>query len=175
MLPPDRVRQIFTLSAAGMPTRAIARQLGHSPQTVRGYLHQRRTPGVRAVSRPDLFTDLFADYCRQRFTEDPDLRPSSLFGELTGLGFGGSRSTFYRGLTRRLLPPPGRGQSRTREHTPLAPSGTSRLPSHTAVLPRPVTAVTGEVLISYLTRLACANHLTVTEVLAVLPSWFTTK
>jgi len=50
MLPPDRVRQIFTLSTAGMPVRAIARQLGHSPQTVRAYLHQRRTPGVRAVS-----------------------------------------------------------------------------------------------------------------------------
>ena len=66
-----------------MPVRAIARQLGHSPQTVRDYLHQRRTPGVRAVSRPDLFTDLFADYCRQRFAEDPHLRPSSLFRELT--------------------------------------------------------------------------------------------
>ena len=70
-----------------MPVRAIARQLGHSPQTVRAYLHQRRTPGVRAVSRPGLFTDVFTDYCRQRFAEDPDLRPSSLFGELTGLGF----------------------------------------------------------------------------------------
>ena len=79
MLPPDRVQQIFTLSAAGVPVRAIARQLGHSPQTVRDYLHQRRTPGIRAVSRPDLFTDVFADYCRQRFAEDPDLRPSSLF------------------------------------------------------------------------------------------------
>jgi hypothetical protein len=175
MLSPDRVRQIFTLSAAGMPVRAIARQLGHSPQTVRGYLHQRRTPGVRAVSRPGLFTDLFADYCRQRFTEDPDLRPSSLFGELTGLGFGGSRSTFYRGLTRRLLPPPGRWQPRTREPTPPGPSGTSRLPSRAPALPRSVTPVTGEVLISYLTRLAHANHLTVTEMLTVLPSWFSAK
>jgi hypothetical protein len=158
-----------------MPTRAIARQLGHSPQTVRDYLHQRRTPGVRAVSRPGLFTDLFADYCRQRFTEDPDLRPSSLFRELTGLGFGGSRSTFYRGLTRRLLSPSGRRQSQAREQTPQGPSGTSCLPSHAQVLPRAVTPITGEVLISYLTRLACTNHLTLTEVLAVLPSWFSTK
>jgi hypothetical protein len=175
MLSPDRVRQIFTLSAAGMPVRAIARQLGHSPQTVRAYLHQRRTPGVRAVTRPGLFTDLFADYCRQRFTEDPDLRPSSLFRELTGLGFPGSRSTFYRGLTRRLLSPPGRGQSRTQEHIPPGPPGTARLPSHPAVLPRSAAPVTGEELISYLTRLAHANHLTLTEVLAVLPSWFSTK
>lgn len=30
-------------------------------------------------------------------------------------------------------------------------------------------------LISYLTRLALANHLTLTEVLAILPSWFSTK
>ena len=175
MLSPDRVRQIFTLSAAGMPVRAIARQLGHSPQTVRAYLRQHRTPGVRAVSRPGLFTDLFADYCRQRLTEDPDLRPSSLFRELTGLGFRGSRSTFYRGLARRLLSPSGRRQTQTEEQAPHGPSGTSRLPSHPPALPRSVTPLTGEVLISYLTRLACANHLTLTEVLAVLPSWFSTK
>jgi hypothetical protein len=175
MLSPDRVQQIFALSAAGVPVRAIARRLGHSPQTVRAYLHQRRTPGVRAVSRPGLFTDLFADYCRQRFAEDPDLRPSSLFRELTGLGFPASRSTFYRGLTRRLLSPSGRRQSQTREQAPQGPPGTSRLPSCVPTLPRPVTPVTGEVLISYLTRLAHANHLTLTEVLAVLPSWFSTK
>ena len=136
MLPADRVQQIFTLSAAGMPVRAIARQLGHSPQTVRDYLRQRRTPGVRAVSRPCLFTDLFADYCRQRFTEDPDLRPSSLFRELTGLGFPASRSTFYRGLTRRLLSPSGRRQSRTQEHIPPGPSGTARLPACAPRIPR---------------------------------------
>jgi TniQ len=175
MLSADRVRQIFTLSATGMPVRAIARQLGHSPQTVRAYLHQHRTPGVRAVTRPGLFTDLFADYCRQRFTEDPDLRPSSLFRELTGLGFPASRSTFYRGLRRRLLSPSGRRPSRTREQTPPGPPGTSRLPSCAPVLPRSVTPVTGEELISYLTRLAHANHLTMAEVLAVLPSWFSTK
>ncbi|HLM90210.1 MAG TPA: TniQ family protein [Streptosporangiaceae bacterium] len=175
MLSPDRVEQIFALSAAGMPTRAIARQLGHSPQTVRAYLHQRRTPGIRAVSRPGLFTDAFADYCRQRFAEDPDLRPASLFRELTRLGFPASRSTFYRGLTRRLLSPSGRRQSQTQEQTPQGPPGTARLPAHAVALPRPVTPLTGEVLISYLTRLACANYLTLTEVLAVLPSWFSTK
>ena len=179
MLPADRVRQIFTLSAAGMPVRAIARQLGHSPQTVRAYLHQRRTPGIRAVSRPGLFTDVFADYCRQRFAEDPDLRPSSVFGELTRLGFKGSRSTFYRGLTRRLLSPPGHQRSQAREQTLPGPSVISRLPAHppqhAPTLPRSVTPITGEALISYLTRLAHANHLTATEVLAVLPSWFSTK
>lgn len=43
------------------------------------------------------------------------------------------------------------------------------------MLPRPVAPVAGETLVSYLTRLAHANHLTVAEVLAVLPSWFSTK
>jgi hypothetical protein len=43
------------------------------------------------------------------------------------------------------------------------------------VLPRSVTPVGGEALISYLTRVAAANHLTLDEVLAVLPGWFTTK
>ena len=53
--------------------------------------------------------------------------------------------------------------------------GTSRPPCHPPVLPRSVTPITGEALISYLTRLACANHLALTEVLTVLPSWFSTK
>lgn len=179
MLSPDRVQQIFALRAAGLSVRAIAKQLGHSPQTVRGYLHRRNTPGARAVSRPGLFTDVFADYCRQRFAEDPHLRPSSLFNELAGLGFAGSRSTFYRGLTRRLLSPHGHRQPQTPEQTPQTPAGISRLPAHASwhapVLPRPVTPITGEALISYLTRLACANYLTLTEVLTVLPPWFSTK
>jgi transposase len=179
MLPADRVQQIFTLRAAGLSVRAIAKQFGHSPQTVRGYLHRRRTPGVRAVSRPHLLTDPFADYCRQRFAEDPHLRPSSLFNELTELGFQGSRSTFYRGLTRRLLSPPSGRRSQTLEQTPHGTSVTSRLPAHAPqhapVLPRSVAPITGEALISYLTRLACANHLTLTEVLTILPSWFSTK
>jgi hypothetical protein len=179
MLSPDRVQQIFALRAAGLSVRAIAKQLGHSPQTVRDYLHQRKTPGARVVSRPGLFADIFADYCRQRFAEDPHLRPSSLFNELAELGFGGSRSTFYRGLTRRLLSPPGRRQPQTPEQTPQAPARISRLPTHAPrhapVLPRPVTPITGEALISYLTRLAHANYLTLTEVLTVLPPWFSTK
>jgi hypothetical protein len=175
MLSPGRVEQMFTLRAAGLSVRAIAEQLGHSPQTVRAYLHQRRTPGVKAVSRPDLFTDVFADYCRQRFAEDPHLRSSNLFRELAELGFPGSRSTFYRGLTRRLLSPPGHRQSHTPEPILQGPSGISRIPSHEPALPRPVTPITGEALISYLTRLAHANHLTLTEVLTVLPSWFSTK
>lgn len=43
------------------------------------------------------------------------------------------------------------------------------------MLPRPVAPITGESLSSYLPQRAQANHLTLTEVLAVLPSWLSTK
>jgi hypothetical protein len=179
MLSANRVEQIFTLRAAGMPVRAIARQLGHSPQTVRDYLHQRRTPGARATSQPGLFTDIFADYCRQRFAEDPHLQSSALLSELTELGFQGSQRSFYRGLTSHRLLPSGRRRPQARDQAPQGTPGTPRLPADTCqptpVLPRSVTPLTGETLISYLNRLACANHLTLTDVLTVLPSWFSTK
>ena len=154
--------------------RAIADQLGHSEPTIRGYLSGRTTPGVRAP-RPSLLTGPLAGYCRQRFAEDPRLRPSTLFKELTELGFQASRSTFYRELTQGRLSPPGHRPSPAQEDPPQILAGVSRAPGHAPVLPRPVTPVTGEALISYLTRLAHASHLTLTEVLAVLPSWFSTK
>lgn len=175
MLPRDRAEKILTLSQAGWSVRAIADQLGHSRHTIRGYLAGRRTPGVRAP-RPSLLTDLLAGYCRQRFAEDPHLRPSTLFNEVTELGFTASRSTFYRELTQRRLAPRGHPQSLTQQaRQDLAETSRLVAPTPTQVLPRRVTPVTGETLISYLTRLATANHLTTSEVLAVLPTWFTTK
>ncbi len=178
MLPRERAEKILSLSQAGGSVRDIADQLGHSPQTIRSYLNGRTTPGVRA-RRPSLLTDPLANYCRQRFAEDPHLRPNALFKEVTELGFHGSRSTFYRELTRRELPSPDQRQSDPQEAVPPDPV---RMPRpfvhasvHTPVLPQPVAPVTGEALVSYLTRLAHANHLTLTEVLAVLPSWFSTK
>src|SRR6266700_3426548 len=158
MLPRDRAEKILTLGKAGWSVRAIADQLGHSEPTIRGYLSGRTTPGVRAP-RPSLLTDPLAGYCRQRFAEDPHLRPSTLFKELTQL----------------RLSPPGHRPSPAQEDPPQILAGVSRTPGHAPVLPRPVTPITGEALISYLTRLAHASHLTLTEVLAVLPSWFSTK
>src|SRR5688500_13485950 len=105
MLPQDRAEKILALSEAGWSVRAIADQLGHSQQTIRGYLNGHRTPGVRAP-RPRLLTDPLADYCRQRLSEDPHLRPSTLFNEVLELGFSGSRATFYRELAQRQLSPP---------------------------------------------------------------------
>jgi hypothetical protein len=178
MLPRDRAGQILTLGKAGWSVRAIADQLGHSQPTIRDYLSGRRTPGVRAP-RPSLLTDLLAGYCRQRFAEDPHLRPSTLFNEVSELGFRGSRSTFYRELTLRRLSPAGQRQPRPQQDPPHDLAATPRpgahTPAHTLALPRSVTPITGEALISYLTRLANANQLAIGAVLNVLPAWFTTK
>jgi hypothetical protein len=178
MLPRDRAEQILTLGKAGWSVRAIADQLGHSQMTIRDYLSGRRTPGARAP-RPSLLTDLLAGYCRQRFAEDPHLRPNTLFNEVSELGFRGSRSTFYRELTLRRLSSGGQRPPGLQQHPPQDLAGAPRAAAHTeartSVLPRSVTPITGEALASYLTRLANANHLTVGDVLDVLPAWFTTK
>lgn len=174
MLPRDRAEKILTLGNAGWSVSAIAARLGHSEPTIRDYLAGRRTPGVRAP-RPSLLTDLLAGYCRQRLAEDPHLRPSTLFNEVTELGFTASRSTFYRELTQRRLAPSSHAQSTAAQDLDEGSRPSFPTPAQTPVLPRRVTPVTGEALISYLTRLAVANHLTIGEVLAVLPAWFTTK
>lgn len=176
MLPRERAEKILTLGQAGWSVPAIAAHLGHSEPTIRDYLNGRRTPGIRAP-RPSLLTDLLASYCRQRLVEDPHLRPSTLFNEVTELGFKGSRSTFYREMTQLQPEPPAprtlpwdSPQDPVEAPRPFT-SGLTRTP----VLPRPITPVSGETLISYLNRLATANHLTTSEILAVLPAWFTTK
>ncbi|MFF4764393.1 TniQ family protein [Streptomyces sp. NPDC001292] len=178
MLPRERAEKILTLHAAGWPVQAIADHIGHSHQTVRDYINGRRTPGIRAP-RPSLLTEPLASYCRQRLTEDPHLRPSALFKEVADLGFQGSRSTFYRELDRRVLVPASRREDNSQEENPQIPSGMSRTlarkQERTPVLPQRVAPIAGETLNSYLARIAQANHLTVTEVLAVLPTWFSAK
>jgi len=90
-------------------------------------------------------------------------------------GYQGSRPTFYRRLRRHGLLSLGCQQCAK----PQGPSGIPRTPAHelrrTPQLPIRVPLISGEVLISYLGRLAGANHLTLAEVLAVLPPWFRTK
>lgn len=165
MLPQARAEKILTLRAAGWSVQAIADQLGHSPQTVRDYVNGRRKPGVRAP-RPSLLTAQLADYCRQRFSEDPHLRPIILFNEVAELGFRGSRATFYRELQQFTKP----GEPSSHPHQDSLADLAGRLrprvqaAEHAPVLPRPVAPISGETLSSYLPRLAQANHLTLTEV-----------
>ena len=181
MLPREQAEKILTLHAAGWSVLAITDHIGHSHQTVRDYINGRRTPGVRAP-RPSLLTEPLASYCRQRLTEDPQLRPSVLFREVADLGFQGSQRTFYRELERRrhLLVVADPGETNSRKEESPTPSEMSRTLAHgrerrTPVLPQRVAPIAGETLSSYLARVAQANHLTVTEVLAVLPTWFSTK
>ncbi|QCX82801.1 hypothetical protein C9F11_46255 (plasmid) [Streptomyces sp. YIM 121038] len=180
MLPRERAEKILTLHTAGWPGQAIADHIGHSHQTVRDYINGRRTPGLRAP-RPSLLTEPLASYCRQRLTEDPHLRTSVLFKEVADLGFQGSQRTFYRELIRRrrLLVLADCRETNLQEESPQIPSGTSRTLARrrerTPVLPQRVAPIAGETLSSYLARISQANHLTVSEVLAVLPTWFSTK
>ncbi|WP_236581119.1 TniQ family protein [Rhodococcus sp. T7] len=174
MLPRDRAEKIIALHAAGWSGRAIASHLGHSQQTIRDYLHGRKKPGIRARTKPSMLTDPLADYCRHRFAEDPNLRPATVFREVTDLGFAGSKATFYRDVAR-LLPPRHEQPPPKTQNSSVAPNPFSHKPKRTPVLPRSAAPVNGETLVSYLTRLADANHLTLAEVLAVLPPWFSTK
>jgi hypothetical protein len=181
VLPQDRAEQIIALSKDGASGREIARQLGHSPATVRSYVNGQTIPGSRAPSRLDKFTDIFAGYCRQRLADDPHLQCSVLPSELAGLGFKGSRAAFYRGLASYQLLPPARRRSQMQDDSPSPLEGASGAPvaarafRRPPALPIPVAPVTGEAMASYLARLAAANHITLAEVLAVLPSWFSTK
>ena len=174
MLSQGEAGQIFALRASGLSMRAIARELGHSQNTIKDYLHGRTIPGARSAP-PDLLTDALASYCRRRFTDDPHLRPRVVFAELAGLGYRGSRPTFYRGLRRHQLPPSRCQQCQAPQVLAAMPRGSAHPSRRPAPLPIPVPLITGEVLISYLRRLAGANHLTLADVLTVLPSWFHTK
>ncbi|WP_063758712.1 helix-turn-helix domain-containing protein [Kibdelosporangium aridum] len=104
MLAWELVVEAQALRSQGWSISAIARHLGVSRVTVRGYLSGQRTPGVRARSVPDPFEE-FAEYCRLRLAADPHLWATTLFDELVALGYAGSYPTFTRALRTRELRP----------------------------------------------------------------------
>jgi hypothetical protein len=172
MLPRERAEQILADYAAGTPVRAIARTYRHSANTVRDYVHGRRTPGEPAA-RADEF-EPFAAYCRQRLADDPHLRARALLAEVSRAGFRGGTSTFYRALERHRVQPhpcPDCHIARISGYAPLTAAPQPR-PSP---LPRPAAPVTGETLASFLGRLAAANHTTPGALLEILPPWFGVK
>ncbi|MGW3956855.1 Mu transposase domain-containing protein [Streptomyces sp. NPDC004752] len=91
------------LRRQGWTISAIARHLGRDRQTIRDYLDGKRTPGQRRQA-PDAF-EPFLDYCRQRLADDPHLWATTLFDEVTGLGYQGGYSTFTRALRRHGVRP----------------------------------------------------------------------
>ena len=172
MLPRDRAEQIMAEHAAGKPVRAIARTYGHSPGTVRDYVHGRRAPGEPAA-RADDFAP-YITYCRQRLADDPHLRSGALLAEITGLGFPGTQRTFYRALERHEIQPhpcPHCHVARISGYYPLAEA---RHPQPSP-LPVPAAPVNGETLASFLGRLAAVNRTSPDALLDVLPPWFRIK
>ncbi|KJK46432.1 hypothetical protein UK12_34145, partial [Saccharothrix sp. ST-888] len=85
----------------------------------------------------------------------------------------------YSALDRRLPVLADSRKTKSEEEAPQVPSRTSRTSPRgyagTPVLTYQVVPIAEETLSAYRARIAQANHLTVTEVLAVLPSWFSTK
>src|SRR5450759_4485220 len=92
------------LYARGWTKSAIARHLGINRRTVREYLKGQQVPGQRVRSEPEVFAP-FAEYARLRLADDPRLWASTLFDELTALGYAGSYPSFTRALRTRKLRP----------------------------------------------------------------------
>jgi transposase len=96
--------EAHALRQRGWSISAIARHLSRDRKTIRGYLEGGRVPGQRARSQPDPF-EAFAEYCRLRLADDPHVWATTLFEEVTGLGYAGGYSTFTRALRSRGLRP----------------------------------------------------------------------
>jgi len=92
------------LRRQGWTISAIARHLGHDRKTIRAYLTGGRVAGERAVSTDDPLARYVA-YLAQRLTDDPHVWATTLFDEVTGLGFDRSYPTFTHGLRVHRLRP----------------------------------------------------------------------
>jgi transposase len=96
--------EAHALRAQGWTISAIARHLGRDRKTIRRYLAGEAEPGRRRAAEPDPFAP-FVEFCRLRLADDPHLWASTLFDELTELGYQGGYSTFTRALRRYQLRP----------------------------------------------------------------------
>ncbi len=76
----------------------------HDRKTIRAYLKGERVPGERRPGRPEAMNDFLA-YCRQRLADDPHLWSTTLFDEVTALGFAGSYQAFTAAIRRHELRP----------------------------------------------------------------------
>ena len=104
MLAWELVVEAEALRKQGWTISAIARHLGVTRSTVRNYLSGEQTPGVRASSAADPFAD-YSEYCRLRLAADPHLWATTLFDEVTALGYPGSYPSFTRAIRERALRP----------------------------------------------------------------------
>lgn len=173
MIPAHSATQAITLAGRGWNLSEIARHLGHDRKTIRIYLNGSRQPG-QPREHADSFVR-FAAYAARRVRDDPHLRASGLHRELAELGYAGS----YSALTRELR------NNGISSHCPSCPRKPASFSTPTPIglqwyrptqsLPIRVAPLAGETVVSYLTRLAAANHIPVTLILALLSSWFTAR
>jgi len=94
---------VHALRRQGWTISAIARHLGHDRKTVRAYLAGREA-GARVGTSLDSF-EPYARYAGQRLADDPHLWASTLFDELTDLGYDRSYPSMTRALRSRGLRP----------------------------------------------------------------------
>jgi len=173
MLTREQAEPILALHASGERITEISLRLGVSRPTVRSYVRGHRAPGSKPRPKPDHFAP-FASYCRQRLTDDPHLSRALLRQELAGLGYPGSRMSFSRAIDRHELL---QLACQNRHEQPPAPVKPRPPGSNGPARPLPITVspISGETLSSYLGRVAAANHITATALLALLPRWFPPK
>jgi transposase len=104
MLTQEEDVEIHALRKQGWSIAAIARHTGRDRKTVRAYLTGQRDAGVRASMAEDVF-DRFEPYVRQRLLDDHGLWASTLFDEVTVLGYDQAYQTFTRKIRDRGLRP----------------------------------------------------------------------
>lgn len=110
----------------------------------------------------------FTSYCRRRITDDPHLHPAALLQELTSLGYRGNRQELNEALHQHTTRMPCQHCG----SVPALPIGwTAPLAPAAQPLPIQVSPLGGELLASYLSRVAAANHLTTGDLAAGLPGW----
>ena len=96
--------EAHALKERGWSISAIARHLERDRKTVRSYLSGDRQPGVRSSVVVDPLAE-FEVYIRARFADDPHLWATSLFVEVTALGYRLSYPSFVRQVRVRGLRP----------------------------------------------------------------------
>ncbi|KOS56700.1 Mu transposase domain-containing protein [Rhodococcus rhodochrous] len=96
--------EVHALRNRGWTISAIARHTGRDRKTIRAYLNNERTPGVRKRTEPDPF-EPFVDYITCRLREDPHLWARTLCDELEELGYRMSYQTLTRQIRDRELRP----------------------------------------------------------------------
>ncbi|MGA3221562.1 MAG: IS21 family transposase [Acidimicrobiales bacterium] len=96
--------EINALRKRGWSYAAIGRHIGRDWRTVKDYLEDKRQPGVRRRPGPGPL-ERFVPYLTARFVDDPHVWASTLFDEVSELGYARSYPSFARQLRLAALRP----------------------------------------------------------------------